>query len=76
MQNQTGTVVWFSPSQGYGRIAPDLGGEDLLASRADIAPAGVRTLMARQPVRYRLLATDYGDRAVCIHPITASAGGI
>jgi CspA family cold shock protein len=48
----TGTVKWFSPSKGFGFIAPEDGGADLFIHFSNISGNGYRNLEEGQKVEY------------------------
>lgn len=68
MENQYGRVKWFSESQGFGFIAPDLGGEDVFAHYSQIQLIGFKTLSENQRVQYDVLHGKNGIQATYIRP--------
>ncbi len=48
----TGTVAWFSVVRGFGFIAPDLRGKDVLVRSKDVAGGGERPLTAGTRVEF------------------------
>ncbi|RBB97271.1 cold-shock protein [Pseudomonas sp. MWU13-2625] len=51
----TGTVKWFSDSQGFGFITPDEGDCDLFVHSSEITSSGFKTLQENQRVSYELI---------------------
>ena len=49
-----GTVKWFNPTKGYGFIAPDTGGKDVLVHISAVQKAGMRTLNEGQKVGFEI----------------------
>ena len=49
---QTGTVVWFQPTKGYGFVRPDSGGQDVLVHLSVVEAAGRRTLQKGEEVAF------------------------
>ncbi|HEY8963779.1 MAG TPA: cold shock domain-containing protein [Alphaproteobacteria bacterium] len=47
-----GTVKWFSPQMGFGYIAPDRGGADVLVMGGAVDRAGLGDLYDGQKVTY------------------------
>lgn len=52
----TGTVKWFNMQKGYGFIAPENGGADVLVHITAVEKAGFRTLNENEKIAYDLLS--------------------
>ena len=50
----TGTVKWFNSTKGYGFIAPDDGGKDVLVHISAVESAGLKGLNDNQKICYEL----------------------
>ena len=50
----TGTVKWFNADNGYGFIAPDNGGSDVLVHITAVQQAGLDGLNENQKVNYEV----------------------
>jgi len=50
----TGTVKWFNAEKGYGFIAPDSGGKDVIVHITAVRAAGLEGLKDDQKVQYEL----------------------
>ena len=55
----TGTVKWFNPTNGYGFIVPDDGGQDVYVNISAVEQAGMGTLNEGQKISYEI-ATEGG----------------
>ena len=53
-QTQTGTVMWFNDSKGFGFIKQDNGGQDLFAHFSEIQSGGFKSLAENQRVEYEV----------------------
>lgn len=69
MTTQTGTVKWFNESKGYGFIAQDGGGADLLAHFRDIQGEGFKTLAENQRVEFEVNQGQKGLQTANIKPL-------
>ncbi len=49
-----GTVKWFNPTQGFGFIQPEDGGQDVFVHISAVERAGLRSLNEGQKVAYEL----------------------
>lgn len=49
-----GSVVWFSPTLGFGFISPKEGGKDIFVHYTDICSDGFKTLQKGQPVSFKI----------------------
>jgi cold shock protein len=69
---QTGRVKFFNTDRGYGFIAPDGGGSDVFVHVHEVEAAGMKILVAGQPVAYEVgPARDGRSKAVnlrLVHP--------
>ena len=52
----TGTVKWFNTTKGFGFIAPDEGGKDVLVHISAVERSGLTGLADNQKVSYELQA--------------------
>ena len=50
----TGTVKWFNADKGFGFIAPDEGGKDVVVHITALREAGLENLQDDQKVSYEL----------------------
>ena len=69
MTSQTGTVKWFNESKGFGFIAPDDGGKDLIAHFREIRAEGFKTLAENQRVQFEVTQGQKGPQASNIRPV-------
>ena len=69
MTTQTGTVKWFNESKGYGFIAQDAGGAELIAHFLDIQGTGFKTLAENQRVEFEVKEGQKGLQAANIKPL-------
>ena len=67
-QRQTGVVIWFDNSKGYGFIQPRDGGGNVFVHQSEIRTRGFRTLSPDQPVEYDVEDHIKGPRAVNVCP--------
>ncbi len=51
----TGSVKWFDDAKGYGFIAPDEGGLDVLVQFSSIQSQGFKALKEGQRVEYEIM---------------------
>jgi CspA family cold shock protein len=51
----TGTVMWFNETKGYGFIQPDDGGKDVFVHISAVERAGMRNLVEGQKISYEIL---------------------
>ncbi|ANY15782.1 cold-shock protein [Bordetella hinzii] len=66
----TGTVKWFSPSKGFGFIAPDGGGNDIFAHGSEVElHDGTNVLRDNQRVSYEIGHSPRGEHATHIRLI-------
>lgn len=65
---RTGAVRWFSPTRGYGFIAPDDGGPDVFVEQDAITMDGFRTLRVDQCVEFVPSEDDHGPIALQVRP--------
>ncbi len=68
-QRQTGVVIWFDNSKGYGFIEPRDGGANLFCHQSAIIMRGFRTLVENQPVEFELGSSPKGPIAVNVVPL-------
>lgn len=59
-----GRVKWFDPRKGYGFIELEDGSGDVFVHFSDIIGEGYRTLEEGQKVRFEILDTEKGPKAV------------
>lgn len=59
----TGTVKWFSPTKGYGFIAPEAGGKDVFVHISAVQKAGLRNLNEGQRVGFEVEQQQNGRAA-------------
>ena len=59
----TGTVKWFNHVKGFGFIAPDDGGEDLLAHFSEVQAKGFKSLQEDQKVSFDVKQGPKGKQA-------------
>ena len=52
----TGTVKWFNPSKGYGFIAPQDGGKDVLVHISAVERDGLTSLNEGQVIEYEVVS--------------------
>ena len=65
-----GTVKWFNATKGFGFIAPEQGGEDILVHFSAIENNGsYRTLEEGAKVQYEVQKSDRGLSAVNVKKI-------
>ena len=57
---QTGSVIWFSNSKGFGFIKPNDGGDDVFVHYSGIASDGYKTLKQDQPVEFEIVKGQKG----------------
>ena len=68
--NQTGTVKWFNESKGYGFIAQDDGGKDLIAHFREIQGGeGFKTLAENARVEFNVTQGAKGPQASNIRTV-------
>src|SRR4029078_9670158 len=61
----TGRVKFFNTDRGYGFIAPDGGGSDVFVHVHDVEAAGMKILVAGQPLAYDIgTARDGRSKAI------------
>jgi CspA family cold shock protein len=60
---QTGTVKWYDPRKGFGFIR-QADGAEVFVHRAALSAIQGRAIRAGQAVRFRLLPSEQGPRAV------------
>ena len=65
----TGTVKWFYGDKGFGFIAPDDGGEDVIAHFSSIVGSGYRNLEENQKVEFDVEQGQKGLQAANIRPL-------
>ena len=65
-QTQTGTVMWFNDSKGFGFIKQDNGGQDLFAHFSEIQSGGFKSLAENQRVEYEVKEGRKGLQAANI----------
>ena len=58
-----GTVKWFNPTKGYGFIAPDTGGKDIVVHISAVQKAGLRTLNEGQKLGFEIEQQQNGRSA-------------
>ena len=68
-QTQTGTVMWFNDSKGFGFIKQDNGGQDLFAHFSEIQAGGFKALAENQRVEYEVKEGRKGLQAANIRII-------
>ena len=59
-----GRVKWFDPRKGYGFIELEDGSGDVFVHFSDIIGEGYRTLEEGQKVRFEILESEKGPKAV------------
>ena len=59
----TGTVKWFNADKGYGFIAPDNGGDDVIVHKTDVQRAGLDGLNDNQKVSFEVETGRNGREA-------------
>ena len=59
-----GRVKWFDPRKGYGFIELEDGSGDVFVHFSDILGEGYRTLEEGQKVRFEILESEKGPKAV------------
>ena len=64
MEENTGTVKWFSRRKGYGFIQPDGAEEDVFVHHSAIVGEGFRNLSEGERVRFPVEDTPKGPQAV------------
>ena len=64
----TGTVKWFNDAKGYGFIAPEDGGKDLLVHHSNIAGDGFKSLTEGAKVEYESREGQKGPEAINVTP--------
>ena len=65
-QTQTGTMMWFNDSKGFGFIKQDNGGQDLFAHFSEIQSGGFKSLAENQRVEYEVKEGRKGLQAANI----------
>ena len=63
----TGIVIWFNSSKGYGFIAPDDGSDDLFIHHSEIKTEGYASLDEGQKVQYEV---GQGKKGPCATNVT------
>jgi len=63
MEEQEGTVKWYSLAKGYGFITPDGGSEDVFVHHSSVPDEKLRPLLPGERVRYETKPTPRGLRA-------------
>lgn len=59
-----GRVKWFDPKKGYGFIEAEDGSGDVFVHFSDIAGEGYRTLQEGERVKFELIESEKGPKAV------------
>ncbi|MEU5088886.1 cold-shock protein [Streptomyces sp. NPDC021356] len=65
----TGFVKWFNDAKGYGLIAPEEGGEDLVVHFSEIRVDGFKTLQENQKVEFEVKTGPKGPQAANVKPL-------
>ncbi len=63
MARETGKIVYYDVRKGFGKIAPDTGGEDVFVHVSNIAAKEAWALAIGEPVEYERRNTDQGPNA-------------
>jgi len=64
-----GRVKWFDPRKGYGFIELEDGSEDVFVHFTDVVGEGYKTLEEGQRVRFEIVKSDKGPKAVNVEKI-------
>ncbi len=64
-----GRVKWFDPKKGYGFIEAEDGSGDVFVHFSDISGEGYRTLQEGERVRFELIESEKGPKAVHVERV-------
>lgn len=64
-----GRVKWFDPRKGYGFIELEDGSGDVFVHFTDIVGEGYRTLEEGQKVKFEIVDSDKGPKAVNVEKV-------
>ncbi len=66
---KSGRVKWFDPKKGYGFIEAEDGSGDVFVHYSDIVGKGYRTLREGERVRFEVVQSEKGPKAIRVERV-------